>query len=83
MRPIGRLFWIERAMKKRAERLGLDRDAFHDLRRDVRGRLSSRTLGRIDERVEELSGERSTLPKSMLGKALTYLVKEPALLRKS
>jgi hypothetical protein len=32
MRPIQRLFWIERAMKRRAERLGLDRDAFHELR---------------------------------------------------
>jgi transposase len=73
MRPIQRLFWIERAMKRRAERLGLDRDAFHELRLDVRTRLSPRVLARIDKRIQELWSERSTLPKSMLGKALTYL----------
>jgi transposase len=73
MRPVQRLFWIERAVRRRAERLGLDPDAFYELRRDVRHRLSPIVLGRIRQRVRDLWSERSTLPKSMLGKALTYL----------
>lgn len=73
MRPIQRLFWIERAVKRRAERLGLSRDEFHQLRGDVRRRLNARVLAQIHQRVRDLWSERSTLPKSMLGKALTYL----------
>ncbi|MBU1702331.1 MAG: IS66 family transposase [Candidatus Eisenbacteria bacterium] len=73
LRPIQRLFWIERAVKRRSERLALEHGAFLDLRQDVRGRLSRIVLKRIRKRVKELRAERSTLPKSPLGKALTYL----------
>ncbi|MBU1700026.1 MAG: IS66 family transposase [Candidatus Eisenbacteria bacterium] len=73
LRPIQRLFWIERAIKRRAERLVLEREAFLQLRGEVRGRLSRIILKRIRKRVDTLLLERSTLPKSPLGKALTYL----------
>lgn len=70
MRQMQRLFRIERAMKTRA---GDDIDALHALRREIRPRLSGRVLARIRQSVRGLWEERSTLPKSVLGKALTYL----------
>ena len=70
LRAIGRLFWIERAIKRRAEARGLDRDV---LRAEVRPRLGRRALARIDDVVQALRADRGTLPKSLLGKALTYI----------
>lgn len=68
-----RLFWIERAMKKRVERLGQKTEDLVALRRDVRTRLSRRMIERIYTDAGELSDKRSTLPKSKLGRALGYL----------
>lgn len=73
IRPVQRLFRIERALHRRAEAQGLDPEAWRELRTDVRRRLSARVLTRIRNRVEELWEERSTLPKSKLGQALTYI----------
>jgi transposase len=73
IRPVQRLFRIERALHRRAEAEELTPDAWHELRLDVRRRLSARVLARIQTRVQALSAERSTLPKSKLGQALTYL----------
>lgn len=70
LRAIGRLFWIERAIKRRAEARELDRGA---LRAEVRPRLGRRALARIDAVVQALRADRATLPKSQLGKALTYI----------
>ncbi len=73
MRPIGRLFWIERAVKRRVESRSLDRDERDRLLAGVRHRLSARVIEQIRLRVEQLWTERATLPRSVLGKALTYL----------
>jgi transposase len=70
---VQRLFGIERALRKRCDRLELDEGAFHSLRAEVRGRRSPALLARIRTEVDALWAERSTLPKSALGKALTYL----------
>lgn len=70
LRAIGRLFWIERAMKRRAEARDLD---LEELRASIRGNLGRRALARIDDTVQVLRADRSTLPKSLLGKALGYI----------
>ncbi len=70
LRAIGRLFWIERAIKRRAEARGLDRD---ELRAEVRPRLGRRALAKIDAVAQTLRSDRATLPRSPLGKALTYI----------
>ncbi len=74
--PIQRLFAVERALTERAERLGLDRDAFVELRARVRERRSVGLVKVIFERADELSLQRSTLPESKLGKALLYLARQ-------
>jgi transposase len=73
LRPIQRLFWIERAIQKHIAQRGASREELLALRRDCRARLSTRVLERIETRAEALRRKRSTLPKSTLGKALTYL----------
>ena len=73
MRPIQRLFWIERAVQRRVEGCGLEPEDGRQLRADVREQLSVCVMERIRAQVDRLWAERSTLPKSPLGKALTYL----------
>jgi len=68
-----RLFWIERAMKKRVESRREGTEQLVALRADVRARLSRRVIGRIYRAADELMARRSTLPKSKLGKALGYI----------
>jgi len=76
MRAIGRLFWIERAVKRRADHRKLN-DASRDaLRDEVRTRRSKIVLEHILELTHTLREQPSTLPKSALGKALTYLVNQ-------
>ncbi len=70
---IGRLFGIERALRARRDHLALDDDAYATLREAVRARRSQRVLAAIRVEVGRLWALRSTLPKSALGKALTYL----------
>jgi transposase len=71
--PIQRLFWIERAIEQRAERDGLAVEARRELCARVRGQRSRRVVERIHSIATELALRRATLPKSKLGKALTYL----------
>ena len=73
LRPMQRLFWIERAIKKRAKARGLDWEGLVGLRREVRQRRSMRVVTQIHAVGAKLCRLRSTLPKSPLGKALTYL----------
>ena len=73
LRPIQRLFWIERAVQRRAERRGIDHAEMLELRGRVRDRRSRPVLGRLYDQAVVLGEERSTLPKSKLGKALRYL----------
>lgn len=74
--PIQRLFGIERALVRRAERRGLGREALLELRSRVRERRSKKLVALILVRADELSRQRSTLPKSPLGKALGYLERQ-------
>lgn len=73
MRAVQRLFWIERAVKRRVEARCLDDASSLELRGHARARMSSRVLKRIRQLITELWEERSTLPKSLLGKALGYI----------
>ena len=70
---INRLFRIDRALRARRDRLELTESAYLELRSAVRSRRSQHVLNQIQESVNELWNQRSTLPKSALGKALTYL----------
>lgn len=76
LRPVQRLFWIERAVKKRASAKNLDWHALVELRKQVRNRRSKRVVRQIHESAQRLEEMRSTLPKSVLGKALKYLVNQ-------
>jgi transposase len=69
LRAINRLFWIERAAKRRAEARSFDGQQ----KRELRARRSRVTLVKIAEIVDELGRQSSTLPKSQLGKALGYI----------
>ena len=74
--PIQRLFALERAMIQRAEREGWCFEKLVELRRSVRARRSRGLVATIHQRAAELAGQRSTLPKSALGKALRYLERQ-------
>ncbi len=71
---VQRLFWIERAMKKRVksseELKTVDLVA---LRRRIRAKRSHAVIARIYRAAETVEAKRSTLPKSKLGKAIGYL----------
>ena len=73
LRAIGRLFGIERALRTRRADKDLAHETWSELCVDVRGRRSQRVLAAIRDEVRRLWSLRSTLPKSALGKALTYL----------
>ena len=73
IRPIQRLFWLERAIASRAERDGLSVDELLVLRERVRARRSARVIECIYRVAAGLEALRSTLPQSELGKALKYL----------
>ncbi|MEM7203914.1 MAG: IS66 family transposase [Planctomycetota bacterium] len=73
LRPIQRLFWIERAIKKRSKAEQMSWADLVALRNRVRQQHSVRVLAQIHDAGRELSSRRATLPKSALGKALTYL----------
>jgi len=73
---IGRLFALERAMTRRAEREGMDQAAITLLRGEVRARRTRALVDRIHEAGWDLFEQRSTLPKSKLGKAVKYLANQ-------
>jgi transposase len=71
--PMKRLFWIERAVNRRADRLRLDLAARRELRARMRARRSAVTMRKLYETANLLAQEASTLPRGQLGKALAYL----------
>ena len=71
--PINRLFWIERAVNRRAERLGMDLEARRELRARIRARRSSVVVRRLYETANRLAQARTTLARGQLGKGLRYL----------
>ena len=80
--PIQRLFRLERAMQRRVDDGDLGHDAHLGLRRDVRARRSAKLIDKVYALVNELFLERSTLPKSLLGKSVTYLANQEEPLRR-
>lgn len=83
--PIQRLFWIERAVVRRAERKGLSHTDLVELRRVVRDRVSRRVLRQLYEVVFALDEDPTVAGGSKLRTAVTYVInqREPltALLR--
>lgn len=71
--PMNRLFWVERAVNRRADRLGLGLAARRDLRARVREQRSTVVMRKLYETANALAQEASTLPRGQLGKALAYL----------
>jgi len=82
MVPIQRLFRLERAMKGRVEREGDGEAELLALRRVIRDRRSRKLIERIYELVEQWVHHPTTLPKSLLGTALTYLANQEPRLRR-
>ncbi|MEM7202547.1 MAG: IS66 family transposase [Planctomycetota bacterium] len=76
LRPIQRLFWIERAIMARAERDGLDQSQLAELRLDVRQRRSKVVLRKLYDLVFALSADPATQSNDQLRKAVTYLEKQ-------
>ena len=71
--PMNRLFWIERAVNQRADRLGLDLAARRELRAQVRARRSAVVVRKLYETANDLAQHTATLPRGQLGKGLAYL----------
>jgi len=81
LRCIQRLFWIERAMKKRIASRESGWDDLVALRERVRKKRSKRTIERIYKTAGEVADMGSTMPKGKLGKALGYLFNQKDALR--
>jgi len=71
--PINRLFWLERAVNRRADRLELDLDARRELRRRVRTERSAVVLAKLYKIAGRLAQDVATLARGQLGKGLSYL----------
>jgi transposase len=80
LRPMKRLFWIERAVNRRAERLGLDLAARRELRAVVRSRRSAVVVRKLYAVANTLAQDAATLPRGQLGKGLAYLENQRAAL---
>lgn len=76
LRMINRLFALERAVRQRAEGRELNFDEMLELRGEVRLRSAAPLLVRMLDAARELEHKRTTLPKSKLGKAVTYLLNQ-------
>ena len=76
LRPIQRLFRIERAVLDRAKHRKLDLQQLAELRIDIRGRLSRRVLREIFDLVFALDEDPSTPATEMLHKAVRYVVRQ-------
>ncbi len=69
-----RLYRIESALKKRRDAARLDDEAFFELRKDVRDRLSRVMLKRIQGLADEFIAAGDILPRSGIGKAVDYML---------
>jgi hypothetical protein len=74
--PIGRLFWLERAVNRRADRLELDLDARRELRRRMRRERSTVVLAKLYQVAGRLAQDVATLARGQLGKGLSYLERQ-------
>ncbi len=78
LRPIQRLFWIERAVTARAKRDNLNLKGLAALRLDVRDRRSRRVLRQIYDIGFALHEDSTVSADSLLGKAVKYLLNQRA-----
>jgi len=76
LRPIQRLFWIERALVARANNRNLDRDQLIELREAVRNRRSKVVLRTLYEIVFALHEDPATGANGQLLKAVKYAVNQ-------
>ena len=76
LRPIQRLFWIERAVVARAKDRGFDRDQLIQLRQSVRDRRSKAVLHELYEIVFAMQEDPSTSASDQLRKAVNYLINQ-------
>lgn len=82
MIPIQRLFRLERAMKTRVEREGTGEEGLLALRRVIRDRRTRKLADQVFKIARAWIDHPTTLPKSLLGKALTYLLNQEDHLRR-
>jgi transposase len=73
---VQRLFEVERPINELVQAGTIDRPKQLELRRGARAEHSAAVVEAIYVEVERLWGQRSTLPKSKLGKALGYLTSQ-------
>ena len=78
LRPIQRLFWIERAITTRAKRERFDLERLIELRLDVRQRRSRRVLREIYDLGFALDEDPTVSEGSPLHKAVRYLINQRA-----
>lgn len=71
--PMNRLFWIERAVNRRADERKLDLVARRELRARIRAQRSAVVVRKLYETANDLAQDGATLPRGQLGKGLTYL----------
>lgn len=74
--PIGRLFWLERAVNARADRLELDLESRRELRGRIRTERSAVVLAKLYEVAGRLDQAAATLARGQLGKGLSYLARQ-------
>jgi transposase len=73
---VQRLFRIEKGLRERAKARGLSAAESDQLRLEIRSKRSARVIETIFETIDELNAQRATLPKSALGKALSYITNQ-------
>jgi len=76
LRLVNRFFRLERAVNKRAKARQMNRASHLELRARVRNRRSRLLVEKIHEVSNEIERKASTLPKSKLGKAISYLANQ-------
>jgi len=76
LRPIQRLFWIERAVIARADKKQLNRDQLILLRQEVRERRSRAVLRKLYDILFAMQEDPSTKASDQLRKAVNYTVNQ-------
>ena len=76
--PMNRLFWIERAVNRRADRLRLELEGRLGLRGRIRAQRSTLVVRKLYKVANTLGQDAATLPRGQLGKGLTYLENQRA-----
>jgi transposase len=73
IRLLQRLYWIEAAIKKRLRATRPSDPVGDALRQHIREKRSRRVVARIDTEIQRLNAAVRPIPKSPLGKSLTYI----------